>query len=252
MGVLARILMFPSVQRKLEAFSKLDSLAKEGAEFEYGSIHLYNEKYGLDVKIKLLFKALKQGRLQSGDLSDIYIIPLDVPVEHESLEGKFDVKERREVYLVHFVDPQLENLAVISTEHGSKTLSQALKALQKIAFTPLESYIELPSGSKGIKVLKELGDIGWVYVDEIPDAHLKGAGLHGTKLQYSEILEDLTSRGGKIKAAVIHHSQRDVKIIVSERGSIYSQQNIDIVTIARILKDIIPIMNKHGLIRKRS
>jgi len=149
MGVLARILMFPSVQRKLEAFSKLDSLAKEGAEFEYGSIHLYNEKYGLDVKIKLLFKALKQGRLQSGDLSDIYIIPLDVPVEHESLEGKFDVKERREVYLVHFVDPQLENLAVISTEHGSKTLSQALKALQKIAFTPLESYIELPSGPRG-------------------------------------------------------------------------------------------------------
>jgi hypothetical protein len=131
MGVLARILVFPSVQRKLEAFSKLDSLAEGGVEFEYGSIHLYNEKYRLDVKIKLLFKVLKQGRLQSGDLSDIYIILLDVPVEHESLEGRFDVKERQEVYLVHFVDPQLENFAVMSTEHGSKTLSQALKALQK-------------------------------------------------------------------------------------------------------------------------
>jgi len=252
MGVLARILMFTSVQRKLEAFSKLDELAEKKEEYKYGYIYLLNDKYRLNVQIDLLFKVLKQSRLQGGDLSDIYRILLDVPVEHDSLEGKFDVKELREAYLVHYMDPQLENFAIMSTGHGSRTLSRALVALQKIGFTPLESYIELPSGTRGIEVLKELGNIGWVYVSEIIDTHLRGAGLYGDRLQNSEVLEDLASRGGRIKAAIIQHSQMDVKIILSERGSIYSQQAIDIVNIARILKNVILVMNKHNLIRKRS
>ena len=252
MGVLARILMFTSVQKKLEAFSELDSLAENRTEYRYGSIHLYNDKYQLNVQISLLFRVSMQSKLQGSDLSNIYTILLDVPVEHESLEGKFNVKERREVYLIHFMESQLENFAIMSTGHGSRTLSYALKALQKIGFTPLESYIELPSGAKGVDVLRELGNIGWVYVGEIPDVHLRGAGLYGIRLQNSEVLEDLTSRGGKIKAAIVQHPQRDIKIILSERGSIYSQQTIDIVTIARILKDIILVMNKHNLIRRRS
>ena len=252
MGVLARILMFPSVQKKLEAFSKLDELAEKGKEKEYGRIHLYNDKYNLNVSITLLFKVVKQGRLQgmqSNDLSDIYRMLLDVPVKHESLEGKFDVKEYREVYLAHFTDPQVENIAIMSTEHGSRTLSYALKALQKINFNPLESYIELPSGTKAINVLRELGNIGWVYVSEIPDVHLRGAGLYGVRLQNSEVLEDLTSRGGKIKAAIVQHPQRDVKIILSERGTIYSQQVLDIVTLARIVKEVISVMSRHNLVR---
>jgi len=115
--------MFPNVQKKLEAFSKLDELAKEGKEKVYDHIYLYNERYKLNVQIDLLFKVAKQTRLQgvqSSGLSDIYIIQVDVPVKHESLEGKFDVKEYREVYLVHFADPQLENVAIMSTEHSSR------------------------------------------------------------------------------------------------------------------------------------
>ena len=252
MGVLARILMFTSAQKKLEAFSKLDDLAEKKVVFMYGKILLHNIEYQLNVPIKLLFKVSRQNRLQGSDLSDIYTILLDVPVEHDSLEGKFDVKELREVYLAHYIDPQLENFAIMSTEHGSRTLSKALEALRKIDFIPLESYIELPSGTRGIDVLKELGNIGWVYVSEIMDTHLRGAGLYGIRLQNSEVLEDLTSRGGRIKAAIVQHPQRDVKIILSERGSIYSQQSIDIVTIARILKDVILIMNKYKLIKVRS
>lgn len=137
--MLARILMFTIVQRKLEAFSKLDELAEKKEEYKYGYIHLHNVKYGLDVKIDLLFKVLKQSRLQGNDLSDIYTLLLDVPVEHDSLEGKFDVKEFREAYLVHYMDPQLENFAIMSTEHGSRTLSRALKALQKKALLHLKA-----------------------------------------------------------------------------------------------------------------
>jgi len=253
MGVLARILMFPNAQKKLEAFSKLDELVGKEPGYEYSNIHLYNETYKLNVSIKLLLKVTKQGRLPSMQyISDIYILTLDVPVEHKSLEGKFDVKEAREVHLAHYTEAQLEKIAIMLTERGSRTLSYALQALRKIGFNPLESIIELPTGQKAVDILHEIGNIGWVYIDEIRDTHLRGAGLYGRSLQYSEILEDLTTRGGQITAAIVEHPQRDIKMIISQRGSIYSQQNLDIITLARVIKDVLYVMIKHNLVRLRS
>ena len=252
MGVLARVLMFPNAQKKLEAFSKLDELVEKKSEYEYGNVRLYNESYKLNVAIKLLLKVSKQDKLPGmQDISDIYILTLDVPVEHESLEGIFDVKEARKVYLIHYTEAQLENIAMMSTESGSNTLSHALRALRKVGFNPIESIIELPTGQRAVDVLREIGNIGWVYVSEIRDTHLRGAGLYGRSLQNSEILEDLTTRGGQITAAIVEHPQRDIKMIISQRGSIYSQQNLDIITLARVIKDVLYVMIKHNLVRSR-
>jgi hypothetical protein len=40
----------------------------------------------------------------------------------------------------------------------------------------------LPQGVKAIDVLKELGNIGWAFISDVHDTHLKGAGLYGNKL----------------------------------------------------------------------
>jgi len=252
MGVLARILMFPSAEVKLENFAILGKLVEEKHPIEYGSIHLYNKKYELDKKIRLLFKVSVQNRLQTYYVSDVYKIDIDGPVEHDSLEGMFKVKERGEVQLVHFLKPPVENVAIMTTEHRASTIMYALKALGKQGFLPIESYIELPKGKKAVDVLKEFGNIGWVYVGDIPDAHLRGAGLHGSQLQNSEVLEDLVIRGGKIKAAIIEHRERGVKVVVSEKGAIFSQRRLDITVMANIVMEIISIMLKYKLIQYKS
>jgi hypothetical protein len=247
--------MFPSAEVKSKNFTILGKLIEENHPIEYGSIHLYNKKYGLDKTIRLLFKVSVQNRLQTyydSVVSDVYKIDIDVPVEHDSLEGMFKVKERGEVQLVHFLKPPVENVAIMTTEHRASTIMYALKALGKQGFLPIESYIELPRGKKAVEVLKEFGNIGWVYVGEIPDAHLRGAGLHGSKLQNSEVLEDLVIRGGKIKAAVIEHRERGVKVIVSEKGAIYSQRQLDITWMASTVMEIISIMLKYNLIKYKS
>lgn len=241
--------MFPNVEKRREAFEKLDELAKRGEPQEYDRIHLQNAEYSLNVWIRLLFRVYKHGKLYSDELSDMYRIEIDVPTEHDSLEGKFNVKEKREVQLVYYVTPPVDNVAIMSTEHRAATISRTLKALQKYGFTPTESYIELPRGPRAIEVLRELGDIGWVYVGDIPDIHLRGAGLYGTRLQNSEILEDLASRGGRVKAAIIEHPERGVKVILSERGTIYSQEYVDVNTLARIIRGVLTVMSKYGLVR---
>jgi hypothetical protein len=252
MGVTTRILVFPNAEEKLKKFSVLEKLAEEGASVEYGSIHLYNKDYDLDKTIRLLFKVFVQTRLQRDGISNIYRVDLDVPVEHDSLEGLFTVKEKREVYLVHFLQPPVENMAIMTTQHSASTIRYALRALSKQGFSPVESYIELPLGKRAVDVLKELGNIGWVYVSDIPDVHLKGAGLYGSRLQNSEVLEDLVIRGGRVKAAVIEHAEKGMRIVISERGTIYSQRSLDIISMARVTVGIISILNKYKLIRYKS
>jgi len=249
MGVFGRILVFPNAEMKLRKFDILNKLAKEKSSIEYDSIRLYNNDYSLDTTIRLLFKVSVQSLLYGDNISNIYKIELDVPVEHNSLEGSFSVKEKRDVQLVHFLDSSVENMAIMTTAYSSSTITYALKALSKQGFTPIESYIELPVGKKVVDVLKELGNIGWVYVSDIPDAHLKGAGLLGSMLQKSEVLEDLITRGGRVKAAIIEHSERNIRIIISNKGSIYSVKNIDIFSMAKVVKDVISVLKKHDLIR---
>jgi hypothetical protein len=243
--------MFPNAEEKIKAFKAVGSLTKESL-VEYMRIRLKNEDYKLDVDIKLLFKVFIQGRLESTDLSDIYTIELDVPVEHYSLEGVFKVKEKREVQLIHIKTPPLENVAIMTTTHKASTISYALKALsQKCGFNPDDSFIELPRGAKAIDVLRELGSIGFAHIGEIYDVHLRGAGLWGSQLQNSEILEELISRrGGRIKVAIIQNQKSGVQIILSERGTIYSQERISIALLAKMIMEILSVMLKYNLIRR--
>jgi hypothetical protein len=254
MGVLARILLFPNAEVKYKMFKVIENAAKEGQMVEYDRIRLYNKEYDLNLIIRLLFRVTLQSVLLSSDISNIYKIEVDVPVEHRSLEGEFRVKEVRDAYLVHPKasqndHPAIERIAVIATEHSSSTITCALKALQKLGFTAVEGFIELPQGTRAIDVLKELGNIGWVFISDVRDTHLKGAGLYGNKLQYSEVLMDLASRGGRIKAAIIEHSARDVRIILSERGTIYSPKIVDYGTLARMVKEIASVLFKHNLVK---
>ena len=257
MGILARILMFPSAEAKMRAFSFIEEQAKKGQAEEYDTVRLYNKEYGLDITIKLLFKVSVQSTLSSSDISNIYKVEVDVPVEHKSLEGEFRVKEVREAWLVYLKPsqgehPAVERMAVMATEYSSSTIRYALQALRKLGFVAVESFIELPRGAKAIDVLKELGNIGWVFIGDIHDMHLRGASLYGVRLQDSEVLEDLTTRGGRIKATIIEHPARGVKIIISERGTIYSQKYVDTASLARMIKEIASVLFKHNLVRLRT
>jgi hypothetical protein len=249
-------LLFPSAEAKYKAFKVVEDATKMGM-MEYDMIRLYNREYGLNLNIKLLFRIALQSVLPGSDISDIYRIEVDVPVEHRSLEGEFRVKEVREAYLVYPKASQndhaaVERIAVVATERGSSTITYALKALRKLGFTADEGFIELPQGAKAIDVLKELGNIGWVFISDVRDTHLKGAGLYGDRLQYSEVLMDLTSRGGKIKAAIIEHAARNVRIILSERGTIYSPKYIGPGSVTRTVKEIASVLFKYNLVKVRT
>jgi hypothetical protein len=243
--------MFPSAEEKIKAFEAIDNLTRKDP-IEYMKVRLINEDYNLNVDIRLLFKVFVQTRLESTELSDIYTIELDVPVEHYSLEGVFKVKEKREVQLMHIKTPPLENMTIMATVHKASTIPYALKALsEKCKFNPDESFIEIPRGTKAINVLKELGSIGFAYVSEVYDVHLRGAGLWGIQLQNSEILEELISRrGGRIKAAIIEDCERGVRIVLSEKGTIYSPERINIASLAKMITRIISVMFKHNLVRR--
>lgn len=246
-------MLFPSAEAKYKAFNVVEDVTKKGM-MEYDMIRLYNREYGLNLNIKLLIRIALHRVLPGSDISDIYKIEVDVPVEHRSLEGEFRVKEMREAYLVYPKASQndhadVERIAVVATERGSSTITYALRALRKLGFTADEGFIELPQGAKAIDVLKELGNIGWVFISDVRDTHLKGAGLYGDRLQYSEVLMDLASRGGRIKAAIIEHPARDVRIILSERGTIYSPKLVNYGMLARMVKEIASVLFKHNLVK---
>ena len=252
MGVLAQLIMFANAQHKLKCLARVDeSLSKRR---EYDKIMLYNPNYNLNLKIPLYIEVYKQKLLRFRNkfpfLGDaFYRIRVEVPIEHDSLDGKWKVKELKEVLFYHYGDPEIENIGILITYQGSKAIKGALRALEKLDVRPAITLIEIPSGSLALDVLKRLGGIGWTFVSEIVDSHLAHVALYGKQLENSEVLEDFLRRGGRIKAAVLYNEREGLKIILSTHGRIYSQRKIPLTKFAADMAKVIKEFKTSNLLR---
>ena len=202
MGVLASILMFATVSNKLNFLSRLEELV--GKRREYDKVPWRLKEYNIDLNIPFFFQLERIGFQQELSQesiigSEVFLLKVDVPVEHRSFEGLWRVKDTKELRIFHYIKPEIENFAIMVTDSGHKAVNCALSVLKKQGLYPLEVYVELPSGRRGLDLIRDLGNIGWVFIGDVLNSHVKGAGLYGIDLQRSDIIEDLLERGGRIK-----------------------------------------------------
>lgn len=255
MGVLARPLMFQSVQHKLEAIQKLEELANSGRAIEYSKIRLYNPNYGLNQVIHLLFRVVRHHSITKEPIGALgperYEIEIEVPVEHESLEGEWSVKEKTELFFLHYVVQELERFAILVTEGSSKGVRYTIEALRARGINPTEYFVKMPTREQLRDFVNELGEVGWIWIGDIRDTHIRHVGAAGRKLQNSEIIEDLLQRGGKPKAIIIESSSKNVKVVLSERGTIYSQTAVQPIQMAQHLTGILKLLIKYKLITSK-
>lgn len=217
---------------------------------------MFNEEYKLDLKIKLLFlveryaqQRLPQvGRSYEGLGSEMFKISVDVPVELNSLEGTWRVKESMSVYLAHYTIPEVENVGIMLSERANKAIRYALNALRKTDIRLYDTIIQLSRRPNIKEVLKELGEVGWIWIGDIKDTHLREVGMYGRRLQNSEVVEDLLTRGGRVKATIIKNDELGMRITLSEKGTMYSQVAIEPQTMALGLTNFVKILKKHRLI----
>lgn len=251
MGAFSYLLMFSNVENKLNFLQKLNSLI--GERKKYDEIRWTLEEYNIkDLPIPLYFECKKTG-VQQDLLQPIlgeeqFILDVEVPVEHTSFEGLWRVKEVKRGYILHYVKPEIENFSVIIAQ-DSKAVKGIFRVLKKHGLYPLEMLIDLPSGRMGLEAIKDLGAMGWVYVGEVSNSHVRGAGLHGVQLQESDVIEDLLRRGGRIKAASLIDRQRGLVILIGAGGNLYSPRAISPVFFAREISKVVDVFKRRGLIR---
>jgi len=252
MGILASILMFANVENKLSFLLKLEDLIGERREYDRVSWRL--REYNIDLDIPFFFQLEKIGaqrRLAEKSIlgDEAFILKVDVPVEHRSFEGLWRVKDTKELRIFHYKKPEIENFAVMVTEHGSAAIKCALRILKKQKLYPLEVYVELPRGRRGLDLIGDLGNMGRIYISNVLNSFVKGAGLYGKDLQRSDVAEDLLRRGGKIKAAVLEDRQRNIKIVISSKGIIYSYRKILPEVFVEEIANIIEVFKQRNFIR---
>jgi hypothetical protein len=273
--ILAQILKFKSNEDMIHAFDQLKELAQyklikyDSKPFiEHVSSSsplkeaLKNKEDLKDLKIDLSFKVYVQPGLNDTlkedkeDFGDIYKIDIDVPVTLESLDGTFNVKIRRSVYLTYFKKPPLESFGIILTGHSWDAVRYALQALEKHDEGRYFKQIHKIriNTSKAIEYLSDLGDISGIFIIDIPDSFIKRALVYGTQLHESEVIRDWTSyRGGTIRFIIFKDKQQKIYFL-NEEAAIYSPNSSaedikDIAYFIRAVNNVFSTLIKNGLVR---
>lgn len=249
MGTYIQIFKFPNQSAKRKFEEHLESYVGSAKTYSRIILNLGDKSFEVPLKILIEKVPVQQSIVPSGSVVDKrYRIKADVPREVVHLDGKWNIKEMEVVeYVSYGVDPIASySLLVGSSKRGVRGVSDALRRLG--LSVPVQLKIRFAHRSFFVEMLRELGSIGWVYIGEIPDYHVKGAMFHGVRLEDSDVFRDLVERGGRIRAIVIYNEVKRVKIILSEGGTIYSQQKLDGETAAEEIKDIIETFQHYGLI----
>jgi len=266
--ILAQVLKFKSNEDMIHAFDQLKELAQYDnikydtrpfIEFVIRGSPLEVLKNKEDLKIDLFFKVNVQPGLNDTlkeDFGDIYKIDVDVPITLDGLDGTFNGKVRRSVYLTYFKKPPLESFGIILTGHGWDAVRYALQALEKHDEGRYFKQIHKIriNTSKAIEYLSDLGDISGIFIIDIPDSFIKRALVYGTQLHESEVIRDWTSyRGGTIRFIIFKDKQQRIYFL-NEEGAIYSPnssaENIrNVAYFIGVVKDVFSILVNNGLVR---
>ncbi|RLF07881.1 MAG: hypothetical protein DRJ69_06725 [Thermoprotei archaeon] len=254
MGTYIRIIKFPDINTKFKFENKLNSIAEKSNPVSYDNLNLRivinNEDKEFSIPLKLKVKKIPAQRSLLGPnfLGHIFEVETDIPLGLENLDGFWNVKEKKTVtYISYKVDP-ISTYSLL-TGDSKKGVEKTLDALHKLKLPiPVRMKIKFLKGSRFIKLIKDMGSIGWIYLGGLTDYHLKGFAAYGKKLEASEIISDLVRRGGMVTAIVIYSERKNLKVILSDRGSIYSPHRLKAIDIANITKDILEFFQKHSLI----
>mgnify|MGYP000117784891 CR=1 FL=1 len=256
MGTVVQIIKFPNVKVKNKFERIIEEKAEEGKTESYGQIvlnlNLPERRNPVKIPLKIRFtRPPRQSRLidEEDMLSCIYGIELDVPKRIEHMDGVWDIKEKKVVEYISYAVSPLETYSLLVGD-SKEGVNGALNALRQLGMPiPVKMQIAFRGGVRFIELMKRLGSIGWIYVNRIPDYHVKGASMHGIRLEEAEILRDLISRGGEVTAIVVYNESKGLSIILSGKGTIYSRQNLRGEDIAREVKGILELFQEYNLIR---
>jgi hypothetical protein len=260
MGVYGRAVGFLLAKSKYEALSRLEQNIGDGDK-TYGTIHLFNKAYQLDVKINLKFKIEKAPLLLANSsstarLGQRYVIHVDVPVELESLDGKFNVKEEKVVEMVDYQDPDVETMILMLSQHGEKAVRYALKALNTIGFSPEEYLVRLSDvkPTEIMEIFKKIGSVVRAHLSDVREVYVRSVDIYGPSVEKSTLFKEIVQeKHGRLKMVILRSKvgNRDIAVIISERGSIYTYSNLSVIEMAETLLPILKEFKKANLIKRK-
>jgi hypothetical protein len=246
-GTLAALVLFASPRDVVtleERFNRIDWPAI------YGSIHLKNTSYGLDTEIKLLIKYAGQRSL-SGVVNTFHFT-MDIPVQHMSLEGPFDVKEMREVTLHLFGENELLGYALVVSRRKDvfRYFGYAMDKVARLKLYNVKlnvSEVELDELAKTFG-----GNISWLVISEIRDTELDAAQFFGMRLEESEIVSDVVRRG-RVRALKIVDPTHKLTLTLSGSGRIYTPRSgISVHTLAATVAPLLKMLHEKRVLAKGS
>lgn len=249
MGTLIYIVRLRSLNERERLVAELDK--RVGKTEKYSTVHLFNEKYRLDVEIDLLVQIEKKKTLDTKLYDGFYYgFRVEVPVRLESLEGLFEVKASRLANLLLYFDNELAGYALLIGYRKDvfSPLGYALQRLTGITLRSVKLRIDDP------KVMQDLasqyGPIRWLAVSNIRDTEVQSALFYGYRLEDSEIVADIAQRGS-ITAIKIYNERDKLQLILGKRGVIYTPQtHITAPQVAETLAPIIKHLDKLGVLKE--
>ncbi|MEB3844170.1 MAG: hypothetical protein LRS48_00645 [Desulfurococcales archaeon] len=245
-GTLARLYMFNS-GRDAERFLQ-DIAGKLGTRIKYSSVRLFNKNYDLDKDIDLLvFVARKRVTTLYETGEEYYRFKLDIPVTHISLEGEWRVKEARTVDFLVYDTEGLDRIALALSDRKDvyKHFETALTKFS--SYRPRRAVLNMHDPALIEEITQKIGEIQWVFLNNIQDPRVTQAMFRGRRLEESEIVQAM-SELGKITGLIIYDKQRDIRITLGNKGSLYTSRNISAPDMARTLARTLLILVEHNLL----
>ena len=247
MGTLASLVLFGSQRDASTLEAKLNSITWPAT---YGSIHLRNPSYNLNKEIRLLIKYAGQRSL--GGTTNTFHFTMDIPVQHISLEGPFDVKEMREATLYLFGEDELPGYALLVSDRKDvfRYFGYAMDVTVQVRLYNVRlnvSEVELDELARTFG-----GGISWLVVSEIRDTEIDAAQFFGMRLEDSEIVSDVARRG-RIKALKIVDTTHKLTLILSNSGRIYTPRSgISVHTLAGTIAPLLEKLHEKQVLTRGS
>lgn len=244
MGTYVGILKYVSSEDRELFREQLKGLVEQTKEkpikYRVFNAYLYEKRLEVELKIKVTTMSLY------GSLN--FDVEIDVPIEVVHLDGKWDVKEKRKVSLFFYEnDNELED-TVLAVSNGTKGVKSFLDAIRYLRLkSPQRMKLRFVRSRDFIEQITKLGTLGWVWLSGVRDRHIKWAGIGGQDLQRAEVVTDLLRRGAFVSALVVENPRKGIKIIISDKGAIYSQRNLRPHEIAAELKELIKFFKSSKL-----
>ena len=245
MGTYISILKYSSHESREKFKEKILELIQKygGIPFPYKQFYIKigSQRIRMDLKIRFREQKTING-------SPMILVEIDGPKEVVNLDGIWEVKEKWFLTLFFYEDDEeLEDIVLVIGE-SSKGVKTFLKNMHHLSLPrPQAIKLRFIRTSEFVEKISKLGSLGWIWLSRITDSSLSAAGFWGKDLQSSEVVSELLRRGGEVTALVVVNERKGLKIIISDKGSIYSQKKLAPALAAGELGELIKFFKNSGI-----